>query len=337
MKLSTLVSSGELEIVHQSDHITLDHEITGVDLPEKVSSKNSVVFISTARFLNKYLEASPALSHGVILSTKLLEDVEKQKKIFQKADWVACVENIDLIICKVSKVLYDQKYKSFDYTLKQSLEKFSHAKIAEDVFIGSNVELGENVVLMSGVRILGDVNIGNNTIIYPNVSIYPGVILGDNCRVHSSVTIGSDGFGYKFINGAHHKIWHYGGVIIGSDVEIGSGTCIDGGTFTPTTIGSGTKIDNQVQIAHNSKIGEHVILCGKAGLAGSSSVDDYCVLGGGAGIGPDCHLGKGCKVGGGGMVNKDWPAGSVVSGYPAIELRDWKRAIIKFQRLSQRS
>src|SRR5690606_38336150 len=116
--------------------------------------------------------------------------------------------------------------------------------------------------------------------------------------------IGSDGYGYTYHQGQHVKIWHMGGFIIHDDVEIGSNSSVDMGTFSPTIIGSGTRIDNLVQIAHNCKIGRGCILCGQSGLAGSVVLEDYVVLGGRATVGPDSSIGMGSQIAGGAKVNE---------------------------------
>ncbi len=296
----------------------------------------SIVFVNSLKFLNKYLETEDKPhSHCIVIDHQLLEsEVEKVKNLKNRIQCLISTQNTDQAICYISKFFYDQYYSKFEFNKSSNHNKYESSYISENVFIGPSVKIGNNSKIHAGVVLMGDIEIGENSEIFPNVTVYPNVRIGENCRIHSQSVIGSDGFGYKFINGKHLKIWHYGGVRIGNDVEIGASTCIDGGTFSPTKIGDGCIIDNQVQIAHNCELGKYVVLCGKAGLAGSASLEDYCVLGGGAGIGPDCHLGKGCKVGGGGLVNRSWPAGSTISGYPAVELRQWKRSVIKLQRLA---
>ncbi len=299
----------------------------------------SVFFISSTKFLKYYLEKNSETIHGVVISKELLSNENQETNLLKKrCSWLATSENINACLVKASKFFHDQFYEGFDWTknhLGNHKSGSENIQIANDVYIGPNVELRENVILMSGVRILGHNIIEANTVLFPNVTIYPNVKIGKNCRVHSNTTIGADGFGYKFLDGQHEKLWHYGGVEIQDNVEIGSNSCIDGGTFNPTVIGEGCKIDNHVQIAHNVILGRNVILCGKVGLAGSCKVGDFTVIGGGAGVAPDCELGVGCKVGGGAQVNKSWADGSSVVGYPATNSRDWKRSIIRFQQLNK--
>ena len=149
------------------------------------------------------------------------------------------------------------------------------------------------------------------------------------------MVIGSDGFGYTFHQGQHKKIWHMGGVIIQDDVEIGSNSSVDMGTFSPTIIGAGTRIDNLVQVAHNCKIGKGCVLCGQSGVAGSAILEDFVVLGGRAAIGPDVHIGMGAQIAGGAKVTDGvWPAGSKLGGHPARDLREWMKGLAYVRKMS---
>jgi len=169
--------------------------------------------------------------------------------------------------------------------------------------------------------------VGDGTIIFPNVVIYPLVKIGKSVRIHAGSIIGGDGFGYHFFNGAHQKIWHVGGVIIEDEVELGAHVTIDCGTFSPTFIGAGSKLDDQVHVAHNCYVGKGVILCGQVGMAGSSTVLDYSIIGGKTAITNDIVIGKQCKVAGMAGVSQDWPDGSIIAGHPARKLNEWLRGV----------
>ncbi len=334
MNLSGLKDLLNIEILFGD----VETQVKGVSTSSTIV-ENSFFFISTSRFLKKYLEINTESPHGAIISEELLSDDDQNiQQLKERCLWLASTQDLNSCMVRSSKFFHDNFYEGFDWTrnlVERHIVESTKSKIAKDVFIGPDVEIKENVTIMSGVKIMGHNVIDANSVIFPNVTIYPNVRIGKNCRLHSNTVIGSDGFGYKFLDGEHEKIWHYGGVEIHDNVEIGSGSSIDGGTFGPTIIGEGCKIDNHVQIAHNVILGKKVILCGKAGLAGSSKVGDYTILAGGACLAPDCELGVGCKVGGGAQVNKSWPDGSTVVGYPAINSRDWKRSIIRFQQLNK--
>jgi UDP-3-O-[3-hydroxymyristoyl] glucosamine N-acyltransferase len=153
--------------------------------------------------------------------------------------------------------------------------------------------------------------------------------------IHPNTTIGSDGFGFQFIDGRHEKIPQIGHVVIESDVEIGANCSVDRGKWGATVIGSGTKIDNLVQIAHNVRIGRHCVIVSQVGIAGSSELGNHVVLGGKVGVRDHIRLGDGVQVAGASGVIKDTPDGAVVSGVPAIPHRRYLRERAAVRRLPE--
>ena len=154
------------------------------------------------------------------------------------------------------------------------------------VQIGPGVQLGERVCILGNSVIAENSVIGADSLVYPQVSVYHNVHLGERCIIHSGAVIGSDGFGFApdfSANGGEWvKIPQTGGVRIGSDVEIGASTTIDRGAMANTEIGAGTKIDNQVQIAHNVMIGKACVIAGCAAISGSTKIGNFCIIGGAA-------------------------------------------------------
>jgi UDP-3-O-[3-hydroxymyristoyl] glucosamine N-acyltransferase len=191
------------------------------------------------------------------------------------------------------------------------------------VVIGERARLGVGVEVHAGTSIGDDAELGENTIVYPGVSVYRGVRIGARCIIHSGCVIGADGFGYaRDGDGRHVKVPQVGTVIIGDDVEIGANSTIDRATTDATTIGSGTKIDNLVQIGHNCRVGRNCIICGMVGLSGSVVIGDGAVLAGQAGIADHITIGKGAIVAAQAGVTADIPDCTMVSGYPARPHRD---------------
>jgi UDP-3-O-[3-hydroxymyristoyl] glucosamine N-acyltransferase len=133
------------------------------------------------------------------------------------------------------------------------------------------------------------------------------------------------------------KIPHIGNVIIGNGVEIGAGSCVDRGKFSATVIGDGCKIDNLIQIGHNSKMGRSCIMAGASGLAGSVTLGDGVIIGGGARVSDHVTLGNGVSVGGNSGVINNWPDGAKVLGYPAVEARDALKQWVILRKLAQES
>ena len=202
-----------------------------------------------------------------------------------------------------------------------------NAKIAKNCHVGAfavicdGVNIGENSEILAGVYLGKNVKIGQNCRIYPYAVIYDDCEIGDNVIIHSGAIIGADGFGYKFRNGKHVKVPQIGNVVIGDNVEIGANTCVDRGALGSTVIGSGSKIDNLVQIGHNNKIGQHVIVCGQTGISGSCTIENYAILAGSAGIADHVKIGQGAVVMARAGVANDVVAKTQVFGSPAKEKR----------------
>ncbi|HWY29122.1 MAG TPA: UDP-3-O-(3-hydroxymyristoyl)glucosamine N-acyltransferase [Candidatus Acidoferrum sp.] len=199
--------------------------------------------------------------------------------------------------------------------------------------VGDGVKIGANCVLQSHNAIGADSVLGAGTNLFPNVTIYARTKIGARVRIHSGSVIGSDGFGYVLDGAIHRKVPQIGHVAIGDDVEIGANVTIDRGALGATSIGKGTKIDNQVHIAHNVEIGEHCILCGQVGLAGSAKMGNYVVLAGQVGIAGHLKIGNQVTVGSKAGVMHDIPDGQTWLGTPAQPDKQAKRIVIAVQRL----
>ncbi len=197
-------------------------------------------------------------------------------------------------------------------------------KIGAGTYIGKNVVIGNNTLLYPNVTIMDETRIGNNNCIWPGVVIRERTVIGSYCIIHANASIGADGFGFRPSPDGKGliKITHIGNVVIGNGVEIGANTCIDRGKFGSTIIGDGCKLDNLVQIGHNSKMGRCCLMAGSSGLAGSVTLGDGVIVGGGVCISDHVNVGSGVLVGGMSGVIQDVPAGKKVLGYPAVEARD---------------
>lgn len=202
------------------------------------------------------------------------------------------------------------------------------AKIGLDVnihpgaSIGDDVEIGDGATIFSGAQVMAGSKIGEHVTLFPNVVLYENTVVGPRSVIHSGSVIGAYGFGYETVNGRHLLSAQLGNVEIGADVEIGACTTIDRGTYGPTVIGEGTKIDNQVMIAHNCRIGRHNILCSHVGIAGSCVTGDYVVLAGQVGIKDHVNIGDRAIVGAQSGVMCDIPTAAHYLGSPAMPERD---------------
>ncbi len=215
----------------------------------------------------------------------------------------------------------------------------SSAKIDPTAHLGPLCVVEEGVHIGAGSVLQASIHVGRDAHIGEGCWIMPGCVIASNCslanrvRLQPGVIVGSDGFGYEFVQGRHVKIPQIGTVVIEDDVEIGANSTLDRARFSRTVVGEGTKIDNLVQVAHNVVIGKHCILCAQVGISGSTTLEDYVILGGQAGIGGHITLGKGSKVGGQSGLTYDLPAGSYVNGTPAIPYMLERRLQVLHQRL----
>lgn len=222
-----------------------------------------------------------------------------------------------------------------------------HAVIDPSARIGCNVFIGPFVVIEAGASIDEGASIyagayigpncavGADCTIHPQAVLYRDVTLGRRVIIHAHAVIGADGFGYRFVAGRFEKIPQIGGVIIEDDAEIGAGTTVDCGAIGDTRIGSGTKLDNQVMIAHNCKIGRHNVFASQVGLAGSCSTGDYVRMGGQVGIRDHVHIGQRSSLGARSGVHCDIPDGETWIGFPATPEQEQKRLVFSLKRVPE--
>jgi len=182
--------------------------------------------------------------------------------------------------------------------------------------IGAGAEIGSGTAIGANAVIGADVRIGRNCAVGPNVSVIHSLI-GDCVILHAGCRIGQDGAGFAMGQNGHRKIPQVGRVIIQDGVEIGAGSCIDRGGLTDTMIGEGSKIDNQVQVGHNTIIGRHCVLVAQVGIAGSVVLEDYVMLERQVGVAGNLTIGEGARVGAQSEVMSDIPAGQSWLGSPA--------------------
>ncbi len=183
--------------------------------------------------------------------------------------------------------------------------------------IEEGTKIGANTYLDAQIYIGKNVEIGDDCRLSAHVNISSYNKIGNRVHLHAGVVIGSDGYGYEFIDGKHFKSPQIGKVVVEDDVEIGANTTIDRARFSETRIGQGTKIDNLVQIAHNVVIGKNCLIVSQTGISGSSILEDNIIIGGQAGIAGHITIGEGSKIGGQSGVTNNIPSKSYVNGTPA--------------------
>jgi len=215
------------------------------------------------------------------------------------------------------------------------------ARIGADVEIhafatvGPDVEIATGATIHSGVHLMAGTRIGAGTEIFPNAVLYEHTRVGARSIIHAGAVLGAYGFGYKPTAAGYQLSAQLGWVEIGDDVEIGAGTTIDRGTYGPTVIGNGTKLDNLVMIAHNCRLGRHNMICSQVGVAGSTTTGDWVVMAGQVGVRDHVHIGDKAVLGARSGVSNDVEPGKTVLGEPAIDLRDRKLQLATMTKLPE--
>jgi UDP-3-O-[3-hydroxymyristoyl] glucosamine N-acyltransferase len=208
------------------------------------------------------------------------------------------------------------------------------ASIGPYAVVGARVEIDDDVEIHAHCTIYHDVRIGSGTILYAGCVVREGTVLGSRCVLQPNVVLGSDGFGFpRRADGSYESMPQLGTVRLEDDVDVGAGSTVDRATFGATRIGRGTKIDNLVQIGHNCAIGEHCVLCAQVGLAGSTTLGGNVVLAGQVGAAGHLTIGDGAIATAQTGIPASVAPGALVSGYPAMDNREWRKSSVVFTRL----
>ncbi len=311
-KLSTIAK--ELNLTFQGDDIDIDGIHT---LMEATPSQLS--------FLNdkKYLSQLPTTKAGAVLVT------EADAALLPESAIALITDEPYMKLALASKLF---AHKPSILSEEPWMGEGCH--IDSSVRFGQGVTLGENVTIMAGCYVGDDVVIGDNTLIYPNVTLYHGCKIGAHCIIHSGTVVGCDGYGFAHTKqGEHVKIYQNGHVIIEDDVEIGANCTIDRAVFGATHIRKGTKLDNLIQIAHNCDVGEHTLMAAQVGLAGSSTLGRNVVMGGQSATAGHLEIGAFATIAGKGGVTKSLEGGKTYAGFPAVEIKQWRKLQALLMRL----
>jgi UDP-3-O-[3-hydroxymyristoyl] glucosamine N-acyltransferase len=308
-----------------------DQAITGLEQLE-MAQNNQITFIGSKKYVS--LWAGSKACAAIINNDIALEPGENKAFIKVKNADIAMAELLELFL-PASPVFEEDIHPAA--VIHHTVKMGSGCRIGAGAYVGKNVTLGNNVTLYPNTTIFDDVSIGNHTIIWSGTVVRERCVIGSYCLLHPNVTIGADGFGFRPSPDGKGllKIPHIGNVIIGNGVEIGSSSCVDRGKFSATVVGDGCKIDNLVQIGHNSKMGRCCIMAGSSGLAGSVTLGDGVIIGGSASISDHVTLGNGVQVGGGSGVMSNFEDGKKVLGYPAVESREMLKQWVALRKLAK--
>jgi len=215
------------------------------------------------------------------------------------------------------------------------------ATVGPDVYIGAlaivgpGAEIGAECVLLPGAYVGAHARLGRGSTLHPRAMLLDRCVAGERVTLQAGAVVGSDGFGYVFTDGRFAKIPQIGDVVLGDDVEIGANTCVDRAQTGTTSIGTGTKIDNLVQIGHNCRIGRHNGFAAMSGLAGSTVIGDYTVVGGQSAFKGHITVGSRVRIAGNTMVWGDVPDDAVISGQPARDHREELKGQVRLRNLEK--
>ena len=297
-----------------------DFEVTGLNSLSG-ATKSEISFSTSAKFI-KDIETSNAGAIIVNESTKELLSSECIALVVESPYWAIAI---------LSKYFAPEIE---DNSLPKAIVG-NGSNISQKAELANGAVVGENCTIMAHSYIGANAVIGDNTIIYPSVTIYRDCNVGSDCIIHSNTTIGSDGFGFATNKlGEHKKIYQNGNVIVEDNVEIGSAATIDRAVFASTIIKTGSRLDNQVHIAHNCIIGEHSALAAQVGIAGSSEVGRNMVMGGQSAVSGHLTIAPFTTLAGKSAITKSIKqSGLTFAGFPSMEHRIWLKLQAKLARL----
>ncbi|KAB1069090.1 UDP-3-O-(3-hydroxymyristoyl)glucosamine N-acyltransferase [Tamlana haliotis] len=306
-----------------------------IEGPEQLKNakKNHITFIGSNKY-SKLWDSTQACA--AVINNNLHIEPGENRAIIK-------VPNADLAMASILE-MFSPPTPEFEVEVHPTAVIHETVKIGPDCIVGANCYIGPNVVLGEGVILYPNVCVYDETIIGDYTTVWSGTIIrercviGNHCIFHTNVSIGADGFGYRPCDDGRGlvKIPQIGNVIIGHYVEIGANSCVDRAKFSSTIIGDGCKIDNLVQIAHNSVMGRSCIMAGHSGLAGSVTLGDGVIIGGSASIKDHTTIESGATVGAGSGVIGDIKAGQTVLGYPAQDSREMLKQWVALKRLTRK-
>jgi UDP-3-O-[3-hydroxymyristoyl] glucosamine N-acyltransferase len=294
-KIKTIASLINLEIIGNSDLL-----VTGIN-EINVIEEGDIVFVDHPKYYNRAINSKAT---AIIINKKMN--------------------------CPVGKALLisDDPFRDFNKIIKHFSPSLLPSAREKGASIHPTASIGKNTFIYPNVFIGENVVIGDNCIIHPGVTIYRNCVIGNNVIIHSGVVIGADAFYYKKYPTGYVRLHSCGKVVIEDNVEIGALSSIDRGVTGETVIGSGTKIDNQVQIGHDTKVGKNCLFASQVGIAGACIIEDDVILWGQVGVPSKIRIGKGAVLLGQSAPSKNLEGGKTYLGSPADE------AMKKFRELA---
>lgn len=297
--------------------------------PLKNAQKEHISFLIN----DKYFDEALLSNAGAIICSKLSAKIllEKTKSILLVS------ENPHATLAKISQLFFKPNHPysgiSKEAIIDETAVIHPSSTIFPNVFVGPNSKIGANTVIYPGCFIGTASTIGSNCILYPNVVVREGCNIGDRCIFNPGAVIGGDGFGFAPTEKENIKIPQIGGVTIADDVEVGANSTIDRGALEDTRIGSQTKIDNLVMIAHNVTVGDFCFIAAQTGIAGSVSVGNRVVMAGQVGVAGHLKIGDKVVLTAQSGVSKNVPAGETWGGSPARSYKDYSISLATLNKI----
>ena len=277
-----------------------DFKISGINEIHVVEA-GDIVFVDHPKYYEKALNSEATI---ILINKK-----------------VDCPEGKSLLIS-------DNPFRDFN-----KITKHFSPFISSKVSIADTAIVGEGTIIQPNVFIGNNVSIGKNCLIHPNVTIYDNAIIGDEVIIHANTVLGADAFYYKNRPEGFDQLLSVGRVVVKNNVHIGASCTIDKGVTGDTTIGEGTKIDNQVHVGHDTKIGKKCLIASQTGIAGCVIIEDEVTLWGQVGTNSGITIGKGAVILGQTGVTKSVPGGKTYFGTPISESRAKLKELAFLKRL----
>jgi len=311
-----------LNVIIRGDEDTVINSVASVEN----ALEGDICFVSNAKYLGALSESSAS---AVIVKEGMLDGTHIPALI---------VDNPRATYARIVDLLYPQQLPEpgihSTACIESSARVSASASIGANVVIEANAEIADGAVIEAGCVIGHHSKIGKSTHLYPNVTVYYGCTIGEQCILHSSSVVGSDGFGFEYDKNEWLKISQVGGVRIGNKVEIGACSVVDRGALNDTVIDEGVKLDNHVQIAHNVHVGAHTVMSRGVGVAGSTKIGKNCIIGGMAGIRDNIEIADNVMITAMTIVSKSLrQAGSYSSTTPIDDTKLWRKNSVRFRQL----
>lgn len=327
IRVAQLAQRLGLEYLGNANHI-----ITSVASLTSASSTD-LCFLQSKSYLSQLTSSSCG---AVILPLDFDQEINSEARLFAKNPHKAFVEAIYLLKPELSPDAEQAMFIHPSAQIADTAQLGENIHIAAHCVVGENVKISDHVYIGAGCIIEDNVQIGSHTRLINNVSLCHDVSIGQQVILHPGVVIGSDGFGLVYDEGDWIKIPHLGSVIIGDRVEIGANSTVDRGALDDTVIEQGVKIDNQVQVAHNVRIGKNTAIAACAGIAGSAIIGENCKISGAAGVLGHLTVADNVTITAMSLVTRSIKqSGTYSSGTPLMENHLWHRSNARYKSLDK--